>query len=66
MARTNRDVLSNGGARADQCLSIAYDLSDLINKADEVGDQYLKWCLTMCRCAEVRRWLWQTTACNIE
>ncbi len=51
MARTNRDVLSNGGARADQCLSIAYDLSDLINKADEVGDQYLKWCLTMCRSA---------------
>jgi len=51
MARTDRDVLSNGGARADQCLSIAYDLSDLINKADEVGDQYLKRCLTMSRSA---------------
>ncbi len=51
MARTNRVVLSNQGARADQCLSIAYDLSDLMNKADEIGDPYLKSCLTMSRSA---------------
>lgn len=51
MASTNRVLLPNSGARADQCLSIAYDLSDLMKKADEIGDSYLKSCLTMSRSA---------------
>lgn len=51
MASTNTVLLPNSGARADQCLGIAYNLSDLIIKADEIGDSYLKSCLTMSRSA---------------